>query len=41
MEWYEVIIGIVVFIVGTYIGIKVNEINKNKYHNDSWKDRKK
>lgn len=32
MEWYEVIIGIVVFIVGTYIGIKVNEINKNKYH---------
>jgi hypothetical protein len=35
MEWYEIIIAIAVFFVGAFIGIKVNEINKNKYHNDS------
>lgn len=41
MEWYEIIIGTVIFIIGIYIGIKVKDINKNKYHNDSWKVRKK
>jgi hypothetical protein len=41
MEWYEIIIGIVVFIIGTFISIKVNKIHKGKYHNDSWKERNK
>lgn len=41
MEWYEIIGGIVMMIVGTFIGIKAKKIHKNKYHNDSWRKRDK
>lgn len=41
MEWCEVILGVVTFIIGAFISIKINKIHKGKYHNDSWRDRKK
>lgn len=41
MQWYEIMIGIVVFIAGTYIGIKVKEYHRDRYYNNSWRDRKK
>jgi hypothetical protein len=41
MEWYEVILGVVMFIIGTFISIKIKGIHKGKYHNDSWRGRKK
>lgn len=41
MEWYEVILGVLMFIIGTFISIKVNKIHKGEYHNGSWRGRKK
>jgi hypothetical protein len=41
MEWYEIIIAIVIIVVGTFIGIKAQEFHKNKYHNDSWRKKDK
>lgn len=41
MEWYEILLAIVIIIVGAIIGIKAQDFHKNKYHNDSWKNRNK
>ena len=41
MEWYEIILGIIIFNIGIFISIKMSEWRKNRYHNESWKDRKK
>ena len=41
MEWYEVLLAIVIITVGAFIGIKAKDFHKNKYHNDSWRNRNK
>ncbi len=41
MEWYKIAIGIVAWIIGCWIYSKFQEMHKNKYFNDSWKDRNK
>lgn len=41
MKWYEIILMVIIFIFAVYLGIKAKDFNKNKYHNDSWKNRKK
>lgn len=41
MELHEIFIGVLIFVIAVYIGIKTNEFHKNKYHNDSWKNRNK
>jgi hypothetical protein len=39
MEWYEIIIGIVIIPVGAYIRGNIYEFRRNYYKNDSWKGR--
>lgn len=41
MQWFEILAAIPVIIMGVYIRGKINEWKKNRYHNDSWKSRKK
>lgn len=41
MEWYEILMAIVIIIGGAMIGIKAKVFHRNKYHNDSWKNRDK
>lgn len=41
MEWYEIAGAVFILIVGAFIGIKAKNFHKNKYHNDSWKNRNK
>lgn len=41
MEWYEYIIGVIVWLVGFWLWTKYKEIQKRKYHNDSWRTRDK
>lgn len=40
MKWYEIIIGIAGWIIGFWIWSKFRDYSKNKYHNDSWRNRK-
>jgi hypothetical protein len=40
MEWYEIIIMIIIIPVGAYIRGKVYEFRRNSYYNDSWKDKR-
>lgn len=40
MKWYEIVIGVVLWIVGVFIYIKYKEFHKNKYHNSSFKNKK-
>lgn len=37
MEWYEIIIGILIIPVGFYISSKVYKIRDSYRYNDSWK----
>lgn len=41
MEWYEIIIGILIIPVGFYISSKVQETRDGYRYNDSWKTRNK
>lgn len=41
MEWYEIVIIILLIPVGVYIRGKIYEFRKNYHYNDSWKNRKK
>ncbi|CAM3009766.1 hypothetical protein SAMN05444355_103263 [Flavobacterium frigoris] len=41
MEWYEIVIGILIWIVGVFIYMKYKDFQKNKYHNDSFKKKYK
>lgn len=41
MEWYEIIILIIIILVGAYIRGKVYEFRRDYYKNDSWKSRNK
>ena len=41
MQWYEILFGIVAWIIGFYIWTKYKDYHSNKYHNDSWKNRRK
>lgn len=41
MEWYKIILGVAIWLIGLWIWTKVSDFHKNKYHNDSWKGRKK
>lgn len=39
MEWYEIILGIIFWGIGIFIGIKFQIFQKGKYKNDSWNSR--
>ncbi len=41
MEWYNILLGIVVFIIAVFKSMKVSTARKDSYHNDSWKNKKK
>jgi hypothetical protein len=41
MKWYEIVMVVLVMFIGAYLGIKMKEFRKNRYHNDSWKNRNK
>jgi hypothetical protein len=41
MEWYEIIIVIVIIPVGAYIRGKIYEFMRDMYYNGSWKSRGK
>lgn len=41
MEWYEIVIVILLIPVGVYIRGKIYEFRKNYHFNDSWKNRNK
>ncbi len=41
MEWYEIVLGIAVWIIGIWLWTKFVQFRKGKYHNDSWRTRKK
>lgn len=41
MEWYEIIILIIIIPVGAYIRGKIYDDKKNSHYNDSWKNRNK
>lgn len=39
MEWWEIIGGVVVFVIAVFIGINNSDFHRKRYHNDSWKER--
>jgi len=39
MEWYEIILVIIIIPVGFYVRGKVYEFMRNFHRNDSWKNR--
>jgi hypothetical protein len=41
MEWYEIIILIIIIPVGAYIRGEIYEFRKNYHYYDSWKSRGK
>jgi hypothetical protein len=41
MEWYEIIIVVLLIRVGAYIRGKIYEFRRDYYKNGSWKGRKK
>jgi hypothetical protein len=41
MEWYEIVILILIIPAGAYVRGKIYEHNKNNHSNDSWKNRKR
>lgn len=41
MEWYEIVILIIIIPVGAYIRGKIYEFRKNYNYNDSWRTKKK
>lgn len=41
MQWYEIALGIVAWIIGLCIYGKFKNYNATKYHNDSWKNKPK
>lgn len=40
MEWFEIVIGLVIVFVGAYIRGKIYELKKNMSNNDSCRRRK-
>jgi len=41
MQWYEILLIIAVYIISSYLTILYKDYCKNRYNNDSWKNRKK
>jgi hypothetical protein len=41
MEWYEIVIVMLLIPVGAYIKGKIYECRRDYYKNDSWKSRRK
>lgn len=41
MEWYEIMILIIIIPLGIYIRGRIYEFRKNYHYNDSWKNREK
>lgn len=41
MEWYEIVGFIFAWFIGVFIWGKLQSFHKDKYYNDSFKDRKK
>lgn len=40
MNWYEIILGSTIWVIGVYIYIKYKNFHKYKNHNDSFKHKK-
>jgi hypothetical protein len=41
MEWYEIIMLIVVWVLGLYLRGKIYEFRRDYFYNASWKNREK
>jgi hypothetical protein len=41
MEWYKIVLFVVVWIVGIYLHGKIRGQHTDKYDNDNWKNKRK